>query len=159
MEGANHFPLFLDVRGKTALVVGGGKVALRRVKTLLLFSCRIVVIAEKPGVELCALAAARPEAIRLLRRRWAKGDCEGVLVTAATDERDVNRQIGEECERKGIPVSVADRKEESSFFFPAIIGKDNIIIGVSSDGAEPRNTQAAADKIRALFNGADDENL
>jgi siroheme synthase-like protein len=151
--GADYFPLFINVREKAALVIGGGEVAARRVKTLLLFSCRIVVIAENPGPELCALAAARPQTIKVFRRRWAAGDCEGCLVVAATGERDVNRQIGEECGRKGIPVSVADRKEESTFFFPAVIEADDIIIGLSSDGKAPRQTKAAAAKIRALLNG------
>jgi siroheme synthase-like protein len=151
--GADHFPLFLNVRMKTALVIGGGEVAVRRVKTLLLFSCRIVIIAEKVKADLLSLAAANSQKIQIFQRRWSAGDCEGCLVVAATCERDTNRQIGEECGRKGIPVSVADRKEESSFFFPALVEADGLIIGLSSDGKAPQKTHAAAARLRTLFNG------
>ena len=140
-----YFPLFISLWGKKVQVFGGGNVALRRVKTLLSFGCRIEVVSPEVCGELRRLAQERR--ISLTIRPYRLGDCLGAsLVVAATDSRAVNRAIAAEC-GENIPVSVADCKEESSFYFPAVITDGRRVIAVNSAG-DYRLTKRTADRIR-----------
>ena len=86
------------------------------------------------------------------QRPYAPGDVEGAfLVVAATDDRQVNRQVGEDAARAGAFVSVADRKEESTFFFPALCTGGGLVAGVVSQGEEHKKTAEAAQAIRRVL--------
>lgn len=143
-EVAPRFPLFVDLREKTAVLVGGGTIAARRIASLRQFGCRIVVISPT----LCC----SPEGITWLRREYRPGDLEGAfLAVAATDCREVNRAVGEEAKKFGIFVSVADCEAECSFYFPAVCTGDNLIAGVVSSGKDHHKTARAARKIREVL--------
>lgn len=144
MEEHLRFPLFVDLHGKKAVVVGGGKIALRRAGGLRDFGADVTVIAPR---------LARPmEGITHLCRPYAPGDLAGAfLAVAATDDRAVNRAVGEEARAASIPVSVADRAEECTFFFPALCTGAGMVAGVVSDGTEHHKTAAAAKAIRAVL--------
>jgi siroheme synthase-like protein len=152
------FPLFISVSGKRALVIGGGTVSLRRARTLLQFDCAVHVIAEKLRPELAALAE-QDSALTLEQRAFCPGDCikdgQPVFVIAATNRRAVNHAVAEECAAYGIPVSVADSKEESTFYFPAIAIRGIIIAGISSDGRDHKAVRDAAAKIREVLHNDD----
>ncbi len=139
-----HFPVFTDLRGKKVVIVGGGAVARRRIDTLRPFGPELMVIA--PELE------GDSRGLEWHRRPYRPSDLEGaVLAVAASDSREVNRQVGREARELGIPVSVADRKEECTFFFPAICQGETVLAGVVSRGDDHRATAAAAKRIRALF--------
>lgn len=141
-EQSGYFPLFINIKDRKAVVIGGGKIASRRIRTLLQFGCDITVIAPKLNEELQAAQ------LRWIQRSYKSGDCEGAcLVTTATDKRAVNHAVAEECRKKHIPVSVADSKEESSFYFPGIIKKEPLVIGVTASG---RDHRLAAKTVKAL---------
>lgn len=143
---AYRFPLFLDLNGKKAVIVGGGKIALRRAGVLLSFGAEVTIIAPK--------CEAVPEGAFFYQRSYEKGDlAEAFLAVAATDCREVNQQVGQEAKATGILVSVADRKEESTFFFPAICTGSGLVAGVVSQGEEHKKTAAAARKIRTVLEG------
>lgn len=144
MEENLRFPLFVDLHGKRAVVVGGGKIALRRVKGLRDFGADVTVIAPQ---------LAQPmEGITHLCRSYEPGDLTGAfLAVAATNDRDINRAVGEEARAQSIPVSVADRAEECTFFFPALCTGKGMIAGVVSDGTDHHKTAAAAKAIRAVL--------
>jgi precorrin-2 dehydrogenase/sirohydrochlorin ferrochelatase/precorrin-6A/cobalt-precorrin-6A reductase len=150
----NFFPLFLPMAGKRVLIIGGGNIAFRRAETLLKFDCRIHIIAENPCGKLEALAADCGEKFRIERRAFspgdisAEGDCPPIFVVAATDKREVNHAVAVECVEQGIPVSVADCKEESTFYFPAIAIRDTIVTGISSGGNDHAAVRGAAAIIR-----------
>lgn len=141
-----RFPLFVDLTGKKAVVVGGGTIACRRIAVLLDFGAEVTVIAP---------ALKTPFAgVRHLARPYAAGDLDGAfLAVAATDDRAVNRAVGEEARRAGIPVSVADRKEECTFYFPAICTGAGLVAGVVSTGADHKKTAAAARAVRLTLEG------
>lgn len=136
-----HFPLFVDLQDKKVVVAGGGTIARRRIDSLLPFGCRLVVIApELKGSD---------EGFTWLKRPFASGDLQGAfLAVAATDSRAVNRQVGEEARSLGIPVSVADRKEECTFYFPALCQGGGVLAGVVSEGSDHHRTACAARAIR-----------
>ena len=141
---AYRFPLFIDLKGKKAVIVGGGKIALRRAGVLLSFGADVTIIAP--------VCEAVPEGVTFLQRPYEQGDLAGVfLAVAATNCREVNFQVGQEANAAGILVSVADRKEESNFFFPAICAGSGLVAGVVSQGEEHKKTAAAARKIRTVL--------
>ena len=141
---AYRFPLFIDLKGKKAVIVGGGKIALRRAGVLLSFGADVTIIAP--------VCEAVPEVATFLQRPYEDGDLAGAfLAVAATNCREVNFQVGQEANASGILVSVADRKEESNFFFPAICAGSGLVAGVVSQGEEHKKTAAAARKIRTVL--------
>ena len=139
-----RFPLFLDLKGKKAVIVGGGKIALRRAGVLLSFGADVTIIAPE--------CEAAPEGAAFFQRPYEPGDLAGAfLAVAATNCREINFQVGQEAKATGILVSVADRKEESTFFFPAICTGSGLVAGVVSQGEEHKKTAAAARKIRTVL--------
>lgn len=144
MSAPFRFPLFVDLQGKRVVIVGGGAVARRRMDALRPFGAEITVIAPT----LTGDAAG----ITWLRRPYAPGDLQGAfLAVAATDDRSVNRAVGEEARALGIPVSVADCPEECTFYFPALCVGEQVIAGVVSRGENHRATAEAARLIRKAW--------
>lgn len=144
MANGFRFPLFVDLSGKKAVVVGGGAIAARRVGVLLDFGAVVTVVSP-------ALAPAIQGA-QWVRRPYAPGDLAGAfLAVAATDNRAVNRAVGEEAMRLGIPVSVADSREECTFYFPAICVGEHVAAGLVSRGGEHAETARAARAVRRAW--------
>ncbi len=143
-----RFPLFVDLAGRRAVVVGGGPVGLRRAKALAEFGAEVTLISPRCG-------EAPPPQARYLPRPYAPGDLEGAfLAVAATGSREINRQVGEEARAAGIFVSVADSPEESSFYFPALCVEQGLVAGVVSETRDHKKTAAAAQAIRRLLEGS-----
>lgn len=143
----SHFPLFLPTAGKKVLVVGGGTIATRRVRTLCRFDWQVTVIAPELTEE--AQSLAREGRILWEKREFRSEDVEGMfLVVAATDCREVNHLAGEAAKQQGIFVSVADSREECTFFFPAIAENNYVVAGIAGDGSSHRETARSAEKVR-----------
>ncbi len=146
-SGSDFFPLFVSLRGKTVRIVGGGAIALRRIRTLLPFGCRVELVSPQACPALVHLAKQRQ--INWTQRQYQPGDCkEADLVCACTDNRQINHLVAEECRRLSIPVSVADCKEECTFLFPAVIAENGTVIGISSGGSDHRLVRRTAQRIR-----------
>ena len=145
MEESNfRFPLFVDLTGRRCVIIGGGKIALRRAEILLSFGAEVTLIAP--------VCTAPPAGAAYEARPYENGDLEGAfLAVAATDNRRVNRTVGEEARSAGIFVSVADRREESTFYFPAICCGGDLVAGVVSRGEDHTKTARAAQTIRTVL--------
>lgn len=147
LDHVRYFPLFVNLKGKRVVVIGAGVIAQRRIRTLVQFGCTIVVIAPQIDEKLKQMRR-----IEALERVYEPGDCTGAaLVCAATDNRTVNRLIAEECHAQNIPVSVADSREECSFYFPAVIIEDNVVVGVTASGENHTQVRKVAENIRAFW--------
>ena len=110
--------MYMELGGKPCLVVGGGAVATRKMKTLEKFGAKVVQIAPEIG-----------------GRGFEDDDIEGMeLVVAATDNPSVNVHVSVLCKMKGIPVNVVDDPRNSTFIFPAIARKGPLTVAVSSGG-------------------------
>lgn len=143
---AAYFPLFVLLQGKTVVVIGAGKVATRRVNTLLGFGCAIRVVAPAASEVVRRLALAGQ--VEWLAREYVQGDCAaGALAVAATDSRAVNRRVYEECAAANIPHSIADCARECSFYFPGVAQKGGVVAGVTAGG---KNHKLAAELTKAL---------
>lgn len=139
-----YYPIFLNLQGKKCVVVGGGNVALRKVKTLLECGADITVISPKPHAEISKLFKSK--AIQLVQRSYKPGDLRGaVLSIAATHVKEINHKVAEESKKNGIPVNVVDDLEPSDFIMPSSFRRGNLSVAVSTSGMSP----ALAKKIRA----------
>lgn len=133
-----YFPLYVDISKKDILVVGAGKIALRRIKTLLKFETHITVVGREVHPEIWSFAKAM-DCIRVVQRQYEREDLAGRdMVLVCTDSGEVNREIAEICREKGILVNAADHKEQCDFYFPSVIMKDEIVIGINAGGENHR---------------------
>lgn len=145
------FPLFVELEGRPCLVAGGGRVALRKVRKLLPFGPRITVVA--PAV--CPALAALP-GVRILRRRARPADLRNqTLVIAATDDAALNRRLAAACRARRIPVNVVDDPAACGFFFPALVRRGPLTVGVGTGGASPTAAAWVKGRIEAALPGAE----
>ena len=136
-----RFPLFIDLDGKAAVVVGGGAIGMRRAAVLRDFGAAVTVVAPEIREE--------PEGVACFLRAYQPGDLSGAfLAVAATNDRAVNHAVYEEASRLGIPVNVCDCPAECGFFFPAVCQGEGLVAGVVGDGSDHRRTAQAAKAIR-----------
>ncbi len=143
-----HFPLFVPLRDRQVRVFGAGKIAARRIRTLLCFGPQILVIAPKLDESLQELLEQKK--IRWEQRCWRPGDCAGEMNLAATDDPQINAQIVAECRRKGIPSNRCDCREDCDFYFPAVVQADGLTFGLCSDGSDHRKVKRAAAWLREM---------
>ena len=145
-----HFPVFADIRGKTAVIIGGGTVAARRAEILCGFDLSVCVVAPQICRQIQELTVY--ENLRIIHRSYCADDLAGAfLVIAATDRREINREIGEICRENGTLVNVADCHEESSFYFPAIAKNAEITVGITGNGCCHKQVAQTAQAIRELI--------
>lgn len=132
-ELGQWFPLFTNISEKHVVVVGAGKIAKRRILTLSKFHCHIKVIAIEALPEVVELAETGR--IDLSLKPYDSADLRGAdMALAATNNPKVNNEIYDQCKEVAIMVNVANDKEKSDFYFPGIIRKDGLTIGVTAEG-------------------------
>ncbi|MCI8632634.1 MAG: bifunctional precorrin-2 dehydrogenase/sirohydrochlorin ferrochelatase [Lachnospiraceae bacterium] len=152
------FPLFMDLSQIKVVVIGGGKIAQRRIEALQQFEAQVRVIAPQITDSLQKLIEAGR--MEWLARSYQPGDLAdpqiGIAIVA-TDQRSVNQRAGEEAKSRGIPVSVADCKEESTFYFPGIAKKGGLVIGVTASGQDHKRAAVVTRKLRSFLEELKDE--
>jgi precorrin-2 dehydrogenase/sirohydrochlorin ferrochelatase len=142
-KNQGFYPMFLKISGKRCVVVGGGGVALRKVRALLEHGASVEVISPDPCPELIELEG-RGE-IDILHRQYQLGDLQGALIAiAATDSSDINQQVIKEARSKATLVNAADDLENSDFILPSYLRRGDMTIAISTAGRSP----ALARKIR-----------
>lgn len=139
-----YFPLFVDIKDKRCLVIGGGKVAGRKIEVLLSYGARVRVISPRVSQEILDLKKEydKTRSLEIQADLPSHEELEreirgSVLVVAAASDREANHQAADLCHRLGIPVNVVDRQSECSFFFPAVVKKGDISIGINTAGSSP----------------------
>jgi precorrin-2 dehydrogenase/sirohydrochlorin ferrochelatase/precorrin-6A/cobalt-precorrin-6A reductase len=153
-EPGQWFPLFIDVSKKTFVIIGAGRIAERRIRTLLKFRCRIRVIAKEATEQVTALAAENKMDLRI--GAFETTDLAGAdYVLAATDDRLLNHEIWKLCKTGDIPVNVVDDKEKSDFYFPGVVRKKGVTVGVTAEGKD----HSLARKATAAIADCLDRNL
>jgi precorrin-2 dehydrogenase / sirohydrochlorin ferrochelatase len=144
-----YYPVFLDITDKRCLVVGGGKVAERKVAMLLQFDARIVVVG--PLMTKALLKLVKGGKITYHQRTFAATDLDDIaLVFACTDNKAVNNKIKKEAARKNIPVNVVDTTDACDFIVPSIIRKGDLTIAVSTSGELPLLSRKLRQKIEEM---------
>lgn len=147
-----YFPFYIDINNKVCVVIGGGRIAHRKIEILSEFGATIIVIATGICDEIYDLKKTYDlknksgiQQIILKMREFLDEDIlEGDFVVAATDDTILNSHISELCKMNNKLVNVVDVKEECSFVFPAIIKQEELVIAISTGG----NSPAMAAKIK-----------
>jgi uroporphyrin-III C-methyltransferase/precorrin-2 dehydrogenase/sirohydrochlorin ferrochelatase len=145
-----HLPIFLCVRDKPCVVVGGGEIATRKVTLLLRAGARVRIVAPK----LCQnLANMRDEdRIEHLARGYRAGDLDrAYLAVAATDSAATNSEVAAAGRTLDIPVNVVDHPELGSFIMPSIIDRSPVIAAVSTGGASPVLARLIRSRLESLI--------
>ena len=136
-----YFPMFVDLTNQNCLVVGGGNVALRKIKLLLDFDARVEVVTLSSCEELVELARTN-HSVRLMHRAFLDSDVNDKnLVIASTNDSICNHKISTLCQQQRIPVNVVDTKEECSFIVPSYVKEKDVVAAFSSAGKCPVLTQ------------------
>lgn len=149
----NQLPIFISVRGKKCLVVGGGEVATRKISMLLKAGAQIVVLAPA----LCAVLAEwyAEQKITWQPEEFEAASLEGYwLVIAATDDHAVNKTVSQAAQACRIPVNVVDQPDLCTFTMPSIIDRSPIVIAISSGGAAPVLSRLLRARLETLIPAA-----
>ena len=132
----DYLPLFFKLENRTALLVGAGRVALRKASLLDQAGARLIVVGREIDNEIAHLVHKRQG--QIIIGEYQPELLEGVdLVIAATDDKQVNAQVCAQAQARNLPVSVVNNTALSGFIFPAIIDRSPVIVGVSSGGGSP----------------------
>lgn len=155
-SGAPDFPIFINLRGVTVLLAGGGKVAARRAEKLLASGASVHVVSPElsPEMERLGERAGFHWTRDSYRRQYMDG---ATLAIAATDSRETNRQVGVDAKEQGILVSVADKKEECTFYFPAIARSEFLVAGIVSNNGDHTLVRKAAATLRREMEAIDED--
>lgn len=150
-----YFPFFIDIENKKCVIVGGGNVALRKIKKLLPFNPKITVIAP----EICDEIKENNK-VNILQRNFADSDIENAfMVISATDDNSLNAHIFELCQKNNILINTVDNKEKCGFIFPALVKKENLTVGISTSGKSPIYAKFLRKKIESSIDEKCDETI
>lgn len=149
MESASFpgFPVTLRLSGRLCVVVGGGTVALRKVKKLLQAGAQVRVVAQQLHSELATLAG-----VEIINAAFRSEHLNhAFLVFAATNDRAVNAAVTAAAQNNGSLINVADSNNEGDLQLPAVLNRGNLSIAIASDGASPALAVWLRDKLSRRF--------
>lgn len=164
--------MFVDLKGRHVLVVGGGKIAVRRIRTLLEFGCEITVVSpevceelqeilksdtteaggivwKKKNYEIEELKALSADAAE---RDKTKNDREqGFIFVLAAATPEVNTKVVRDCHEKKIPVNNASDRDQCDFYFPGIAKDGDTVVGITSGGGDHKLAAKISEAVRDLL--------
>ena len=147
------FPLFIKMDGRKVMVIGGGSVALRKIRILTDYGADIRIISGEVRNELKMMAEAG-------RLEWQKENLtekhlseldEAFLVICASNDETVNAMAANYCQRRHILVDCAKPGENSDCVFPSVVRRGNVVVGISTSGGVPALTRHLREKIEAVM--------
>ncbi|MCF6092672.1 bifunctional precorrin-2 dehydrogenase/sirohydrochlorin ferrochelatase [Microaerobacter geothermalis] len=143
-------PIMINLKDRPCVVVGGGRVAERKVMTLLDSEAKITVISPTLSAGLVLLS----NRFSYYKRTYLPGDVEGAfLVVAATDNREINQQIYEEAKTSVPLLNIVDQPELCTFFFPAVMKQGPLQVAVSTGGTSPALARKIRRELAEIFGG------
>lgn len=145
-----YYPVFLRLENQRAVVVGGGRVAERKVRRLL--EAGAVVTVVSPELTRGLLELADFGKIIHAARKYRRGDLRGALLAfSATGDEAVDRKVAEDAAARGILVNVASELETSSFIVPASMSRGDFEIAVSTGGSSPELAKEVAEELKKRY--------
>ena len=132
----SYYPIFLELEGKTVLVVGGGNVAQRKVETLIEYGAAVNIVSKQLTTGLRGLVDAGE--IRQIGDAFLEQHLDGAfMVYAATDNNQLNRKISQSARKRGVLINAVDQPDDCDFIVPSIVRKGDLSIAVSTSGKSP----------------------
>ncbi len=145
-----HYPIFLNLKNRRVVVIGGGAVAERKIRTLIQSGADITNISPKFTSNLIQWNKAGK--IKTMQRVYREGDLKKTtLAFTATDQREVNLAVAREATKEQVWLNVADQSTPGDFWVPAIFSADDATIAVSSQMKNPRHAVEIRDRIKAFL--------
>lgn len=145
-----YFPMFVDLSQKKITIIGAGNIARRRVSTLVMFTQNLLVVAPEIDKDI-ELMSKQYKFMISVKEYEIKDILESYIVIAATNNLSLNNIIYRDCKDLGILVNVCSDKTKCDFYFPAIVQKDDVTIGITSGGQNHKLVRETANEIRNLF--------
>ena len=143
----DYLPIFLNVKGKQCLVVGGGEVSFRKTSLLLQAGALVTIVSPE-----LSPAYKDMKGISHIRERFNASHLDGhLLAIAATDEETTNQLVSKEAKLRNIPVNVVDSPGLCSFIMPSILDRSPIVVAFSSGGASPVLIRMLRGKFEAII--------
>lgn len=138
-----YYPVFLDLKGKPVVVIGGGNIAHQKMENLVKVGADVTVISPDLNEPMAALKAEGR--FRHIEREYEPGDLEGYnLAFVATDDRSVNATVADEGKARGVWVNAVDDPPYCDFIMPGIVQRGDLVLAISTGGRSP----AMARKMR-----------
>ncbi len=150
-DSMSYFPMFIDLKDMNCLIVGGGKVALRKVRVLCDFGAVIKVIGKEICEEIKEISRTNKN-VTYKKKPFSEQDLEGIhLVVAATSQKELNHTISTICRQKNIYINVVDQIEDCSFIFPSYIKENDVVGAFSTGGKSPVITQYLKESVKSVL--------
>ncbi len=149
-----YYPVFLDMKGKPSVVVGGGTVAERKVESLLSAGAAVTVISPRAAKGIQALVSRGR--IRLVKKAYSRGRgmLEGAfIVVCAAGGKAVNEAARQEARELGALVNVVDDPEMCDFIVPSIVDRGSLILAVSTSGKSPMLAKTIREGLEEAIGG------
>jgi uroporphyrin-III C-methyltransferase / precorrin-2 dehydrogenase / sirohydrochlorin ferrochelatase len=144
-EAMRYFPIFVDLKGRTVVVVGGGEEGLRKVRLLSRTEAQIFVIAASLHDEL----AANPR-VQWFARRFEPSMVDGAALVISADAQ-LHDMVSEVARARGIPVNAVDRPDLSTFIVPSIVDRAPLVVAIGTEGTSPMLGQGLRARIDAML--------
>ena len=145
-----YFPVFLDIREKSCVIVGGGEVALRKAERLLDCGAKVSVISPKLAPELTALKDKN--LISHIADEYSGDLIAGAtLVIGATDDEKTNARISNDARGKGIPVNIVDDPQKCDFILPSVVQRGDLAITIGTGGKSPALARHLREELEATY--------
>jgi siroheme synthase-like protein len=150
MLDTTHYIACLNLKGRRALVVGGGPIGLEKAEGLLTCGAAVHVVAPEVGPPLEQLAADGK--VTWSRREYETHDLDGCLMAiACTDDTDTNIRVYEEAEARSMLVNIVDVPPLCNFILPAVVRTGPIAVAISTRGASPALAKRMKREVAAMF--------
>lgn len=145
-----YYPVFLDLKARRAVVVGGGPVAERKVATLLKADADVTVVSPSVTRRLAGWISRKK--VRHIQRVYRKGDLgQAAIAFTATDKDRVNQAVADEAQQKKVWINVADQSVPGDFIVPALFTRRDLTVAVSTGGKNPRRAIKIRDKLKGVL--------
>lgn len=145
-----YYPIFLDLKSRPCVVIGGGDVSGRKAATLLEFGADVTIVA--PRLSVVAAKLAEDQKVIWHNKIFEPEDIDGAtLVIGATDDESVNREVYDEAKKRSIPVNIVDQPHLCSFIVPALVRRGALTIAVSTSGKSPAVAKRVRKKLESEF--------
>lgn len=152
----DFLPIFLNIREKKCVLVGGGEVALRKATLLLRAGAELHIVAASVSEDLRELCNTHDCAI--VEKSFEETDLGGAtLVIAATDEPEINKHISAIANKLSIPINVVDQPHLCSFIMPSIVDRSPVVVAISSGGSSPVLTRKLKELNESMIPGRIDK--
>lgn len=145
-----YYPIFLDIRGKICIIVGGGEVAARKAERLLDCGAKVFIISPKLSP---ALAALKEKSLICHIAAAYSGDLiqGAALVIGATDDEKTNATIFLDARSKGIPINIVDDPQKCDFILPSVVQRGDLAITIGTGGKSPALARYLREELEAKY--------